>query len=154
MNRTISKSFACLVGLAVFGILPSIQAQKAGSQGTLVRLPTSVPSVTVVHTLPESSGVQTSPVGRSSERRRLLQRTEGSKSQSHRSQCGSSRASFLLSRTCRPTPLHLAFILLSHRASGSTSQGNWRSMASARVVSDVGAGPTGSVNDGYVWELF
>ena len=63
MNRTISKSFACLVGLAVFGILPSIQAQKAGSQGTPVRLPTSVPSVTVVHALPQGHRYGTSSDG-------------------------------------------------------------------------------------------
>ena len=53
MNRTMSKIFACLLGLAVFGLLPSIQAQEAPSLGTLVRLPTSASSVTVVHALPE-----------------------------------------------------------------------------------------------------
>ena len=76
MNRTISKSCACLVGLAVFGILPSIQAQKAGSQGTLVRLPTSVPSVSVVHALPRGQrGTDIS--GRPEFRTQTLAATDG-----------------------------------------------------------------------------
>ena len=125
MNRTISKTVACLVGLAVFGILPSTMAQEAPSPGTLVRLPTSAPTSPSFTPFLKDSEEPTSPVAPSSERRRLLQGTEGSRSQSHRSQCGSSRASFLLSRKCRQTPLHLDSIRLSRRGSGSTSPRKW-----------------------------
>ncbi len=53
MIRTMDTTFSCLLGLAAFGLLPSIQAQEPPSQDTLVRLPTSASSVTVVHALPE-----------------------------------------------------------------------------------------------------
>ncbi|MBM4088362.1 MAG: hypothetical protein FJ276_02875 [Planctomycetes bacterium] len=53
MIRTMNTTFFCLLGLAVFGFLPGIQAQVACSQDTLVRLPTSASSVTVVHALPD-----------------------------------------------------------------------------------------------------
>ena len=53
MIRTMDATFACLLGLTVFGLPPGIQAQQASSQDTLVRLPTSASSVTVVHALPE-----------------------------------------------------------------------------------------------------
>jgi hypothetical protein len=53
MNRITAFMFACGLGLAVYGILPSIQAQERSSQGTLVRLPTRASGVTAVHALPQ-----------------------------------------------------------------------------------------------------
>ena len=53
MIRTMDATFACLLGLAVFGPLPSIQAQEPPSQDTLVRLPTS--AVVGDHMVPTTS---------------------------------------------------------------------------------------------------